>query len=108
MAHRVNSLLRSNRVALGVKRTTTSVRYATELMNTRPSLRYSGVLFWAVAQIGRPSVCRRWRELARAEGSVGWCVSITNDQQSAVSGDDFLTREFFSPSAVLRMPNCAK
>ena len=42
MAHRVNSLLPSNRVALGVKRTTTSVRHATEFMSTRPKTAQSG------------------------------------------------------------------
>jgi hypothetical protein len=37
LAHRVISLLRSNRVALGARRTSTSVRQATEFMSTRPS-----------------------------------------------------------------------
>jgi hypothetical protein len=37
LAHRVDSLLPSNRVALGVKWTTTSVRHATEFMSTRPN-----------------------------------------------------------------------
>jgi hypothetical protein len=35
-AYRVISLLRSNRIALGVKRTSTPVRHATGLMTTRP------------------------------------------------------------------------
>jgi len=36
VAHRVISLLRSKRVALGAKRTPTSMRHATKFMSTRP------------------------------------------------------------------------
>jgi hypothetical protein len=37
MAHRVISLLRSDLLALGAKRTSTSLRHATGFMNTRPN-----------------------------------------------------------------------
>jgi hypothetical protein len=44
MAHRVISLLRSKRVALGAKRTSTSVRHATGYMSTRPSTTLADLL----------------------------------------------------------------
>src|SRR5438309_3499360 len=90
LAHRVSSLLRSNWVAFGAKRTLTSAGHATGFMGTRPNAtladflraRDSQITFsvthgWSAFWRGRPwSAERRIGETSLAVGSsrfwIGW------------------------------------